>query len=32
MKTSKPIRIFWNPLSQRFYATRAYKEIRSGVV
>lgn len=28
----KPIRIFWSPLSQRFYVSRAYKEIRPGVV
>jgi hypothetical protein len=29
---SKPIRVFWSPLSRRFYASRAYKEIRPGVV
>jgi hypothetical protein len=29
---NKPIRIFWSPLSERFYASRAYKEIRPGVV
>jgi hypothetical protein len=29
---SKPIRIFFSPLSRRFYATRAYKEISPGVV
>lgn len=23
---SKPIRVFWSPLSKRFYASRAYKE------
>ena len=28
----KPIRIFWSPLSQRFYASRAYKEVKPGVV
>lgn len=33
MKSSaKPIRVFWSPLSQRFYASRAYKEIKPGVV
>jgi hypothetical protein len=29
---SKPIRVFWSPLSQRFYATRAYKEDPRGFV
>lgn len=29
---SKPIRIFWSPMSERFYASRAYKELRPGVV
>lgn len=29
---SKPIRIFFSPLSRRFYATRAWKEISPGVV
>ena len=29
---SKPIRVFWSPLSRRFYASRAYKEISPGVV
>ena len=28
----KPIRVFWSPLSRRFYATRAWKEIRPGVI
>ena len=28
----KPIRVFWSPLSRRFYASRAYKEIKPGVV
>lgn len=28
----KPIRVFWSPLSQRFYASRAYKEVKPGVV
>jgi hypothetical protein len=27
MKSSKPIRVFYSVLSQRFYATRAWKEI-----
>jgi hypothetical protein len=29
---SKPIRVFWSPLSQRFYASRAYKEDPRGFV
>jgi hypothetical protein len=29
---AKPIRVFWSPLTQRFFATRAYKEISPGVV
>jgi hypothetical protein len=28
----KSIRVFWSPLSQRFYATRAYKQVKPGVV
>jgi hypothetical protein len=28
----KPIHVFWSPLSQRFYASRAYKEIKPGVI
>ena len=28
----KPIRVFYSDLSQRFYATRAYKEVKPGVV
>lgn len=32
MRTSKPIRVFWSPLSRRFYATRAWKEVSPGVV
>ena len=28
----KPIRVFWSPLSQRFYASRAYKQVKPGVV
>jgi hypothetical protein len=30
--TKKPIRVFWSPLSERFYASRAYKEVMPGVV
>lgn len=29
---SKPIRVFYSVLSRRFYATRAYREVRPGVV
>lgn len=29
---SKPIRVFYSILSERFYATRAYREVRPGVV
>lgn len=29
---SKPIRVFYSVLTQRFYATRAYREIKPGVV
>ena len=29
---SKPIRVFWSPLSHRFYASRAYKEDPRGFV
>ena len=29
---SKPIRVFWNDLSQRFYAAQAYKQLKPGVV
>ena len=32
MSRSKPIRVFWSPLSRRFYATRAYKEHALGVI
>jgi len=28
----KPIRVFWSPLSRRFYATRAWREVKPGVV
>jgi hypothetical protein len=30
--TRKPIRVFWSPLSRRFYATRAWREVKPGVV
>ena len=29
---TKPIRVFWSSLSRRFYATRAWREIRPGLV
>jgi hypothetical protein len=32
MRNSKPIRVFYSILSQRFYASRAYKEVQPGVV
>jgi len=32
MREAKPIRVFWSELSQRFYASRAYKQINPGVV
>lgn len=32
MPNAKPIRVLWSPLSQRFYATRAWKQERPGVV
>jgi hypothetical protein len=32
MMASKPIRVFYSVLTQRFYATRAYREIKPGVV
>lgn len=28
----KPIRVFWSPLTERFFATRQYREIKPGVV
>jgi hypothetical protein len=28
----KPIRVFWSPLTKRFYATRAWKEVKPGVI
>jgi len=30
MKTIKPIRVFFSPLTRRFYATRAYRELSPG--
>ena len=32
MSVVKPIKVFWNELGQRFYASRAYKDTKSGVV
>lgn len=32
MKARKPIRVFWSPLTRRFYATRAWREFRPGVI
>jgi hypothetical protein len=32
VNTRKPIRVFWSVLGQRFYASRAYKQVRPGVV
>ncbi len=32
MVASKPIRVFFSPLTRRFYATRAFREIKPGVV
>ena len=29
---AKPIRVFWSPLTHRFYASRAYKEITPDTV
>jgi hypothetical protein len=29
---AKPIRVFWSPLSRRFYATRIWREVSPGVV
>ena len=31
-KPVKPIRVFYSPLSQRFYASKAYKRISDKVV
>ena len=28
----KPIRVFYSVLSERFYATRAWKEIKPGII
>lgn len=32
MKARKPIRVFWSPLTRRFYATRAWRECKPGVI
>lgn len=32
MTQRKPIRIFYSRLTERFYATRAYREIKPGLV
>ena len=32
MSQGKPIRVFYSSLSQRFYASRSYKQIKEGVV
>ena len=32
MRKQKPIHIFWSELTQRFYASRAYKEIKPGII
>ncbi len=31
-KPTKPIRVFWSPLSERFYASKAWKQESNGVV
>lgn len=31
MRQAKPIHVFWSALTQRFYASRAYKEIKPGI-
>lgn len=31
-RKSKPIRVFFSPFSRRFYASRAWKELKPGVV
>lgn len=31
MRGQKPIHVFWSPLSERFYASRAYKEVKPGI-
>lgn len=28
----KSIRVFWSPLTRRFYATRAWREVQPGIV
>lgn len=32
MKTQKPIRVFFSPLSRRFYASQAWKQHANGIV
>jgi hypothetical protein len=32
MRARKPIRVFWSPLSRRFFATRAWREVAPGLV
>jgi hypothetical protein len=32
MRKPKPIRVFFSPLTRRFYATRAYREEPNGIV
>jgi hypothetical protein len=32
MRHSKPIRVFYSILSRRFYATRAWREVKPGVI
>ena len=32
MRKPKPIRVFFSPLSRRFYATRAYREEKNGLI
>jgi hypothetical protein len=32
MMARKPIRVFWSPLSRRLYATRAWREIKPGLI
>lgn len=32
MRSSKPIRVFYSPLSRRIYASRAYKEEGNGII
>ena len=32
VRGAKPIRVFYSELSQRFYASRAYKQVKPGIV